>query len=234
MAEDLMQSAGPVPGTHALGGWRAVIFAPVGDGQAPARKRRGTARQRHPRPAVLRPHHPLRLPHRPGYRPGRPSATAEHHLAGDRGVRRGRLRRHRHSAGPGPGRAPLGDRARHRAECRRHGRGERDPHPGPRQQRRAPERNRDQRLLHAFPGAPDRPVHGRHHGGPALSGPGLAAAHRDLHRPGRDGLRGRRSRAAPQRPGQPGHRLGRDRAHPPRLRLTARTAVDRGCARAAR
>ena len=39
MAEDLMQSAGPVPGTHALGGWRAVIFAPVGDGQ---RRRRGS------------------------------------------------------------------------------------------------------------------------------------------------------------------------------------------------
>ena len=37
--EDLMQSAGPVPGTHALGGWRAVIFAPVGDGQ---RRRRGS------------------------------------------------------------------------------------------------------------------------------------------------------------------------------------------------
>jgi uncharacterized membrane protein YbhN (UPF0104 family) len=39
MAEDLMQSAGPVPGTHSLGGWRAVIFAPVGDGQ---RRRRGS------------------------------------------------------------------------------------------------------------------------------------------------------------------------------------------------
>ena len=39
MAEDLMQSAGPVPGTHSRGGWRAVIFAPVGDGQ---RRRRGS------------------------------------------------------------------------------------------------------------------------------------------------------------------------------------------------
>ena len=39
MAEDLMQSAGPVPGTHSLGGWRAIIFAPVGDGQ---RRRRGS------------------------------------------------------------------------------------------------------------------------------------------------------------------------------------------------
>jgi uncharacterized membrane protein YbhN (UPF0104 family) len=39
MAEDLIQSAGPVPGTHSLGGWRAVIFAPVGDGQ---RRQRGS------------------------------------------------------------------------------------------------------------------------------------------------------------------------------------------------
>jgi uncharacterized membrane protein YbhN (UPF0104 family) len=39
MAEDLMQSAGPVPGTHPLGGWRAIFFAPVGDGQ---RRRRGS------------------------------------------------------------------------------------------------------------------------------------------------------------------------------------------------
>jgi uncharacterized membrane protein YbhN (UPF0104 family) len=39
MAEDLIQSAGPVPGTHALGGWRAIFFAPVGDGQ---RRRRGS------------------------------------------------------------------------------------------------------------------------------------------------------------------------------------------------
>ena len=51
-----------------------------------------------------------------------------------------------------------------------------------RQQRRTAGRDRDRRLLHAFPGPSDRCVHGGRDGGAAVPGPGRAAADRDLHR----------------------------------------------------
>ncbi len=39
MAEDLIESKGPLPEEHLLRGWRSFLFAPVGDGQ---RRRRGS------------------------------------------------------------------------------------------------------------------------------------------------------------------------------------------------
>ena len=89
------------------------------------------------------------------------------------------------------------------------------------------QRNRDPRVFRELPGPPDRSVHGGHHGGAAVSGPGPATSHRDLHRARRDGLSRRRSRAAAQRAGQPGHRVGDNGTGPAGLRLPARPPLGR-------
>ncbi len=224
VAEDLM--AAPRPSS--LREWRAVVFAPVGDGQ---RRRRGSDGARLALAVLglvlclLVIHYDSRVDRaiaqviNPPPRSITWLVTVVYQVGsygvGDR-------------ADPaGPGRAPLGGGPRHRAERRSHRRGERDPRPGAGQPRRPPARHRDRRLLPELPGPAARPVHRGRHRGPALPGPGRAAPHRDLHRPGRAGLSRRRARAAAQRAGQPGHRLGRDGRGPAGLRLAARPAVDR-------
>ena len=228
LTEDAPESASPPPEQHLLRGWRSVMFAPVGDGQ---RRRRGSDGVRLAAAVLILVCCLLVI--RYDSRIDRAITQVIHppprsitwlvtvvYQAGSFGVvdRPG---------GTGPARAPLGDRARHRAERGRDGSGERDPDRPARKPRRTAERDRDRRLLHELSRPADRPVHGGRHGGAAVPGARRAAPHRDLHRPGGPGLRRRRPRAAAQRPGEPGHRLGGDGGGPARIRLTARPALGR-------
>ena len=128
MVEDTVKSTGSLPEPHLLRGWRSVMFAPVGDGQ---RRRRGSDGARLVG-AILALACCL-LIIRYNSRIDRAIVQVIHppprsitwlvtvvYEAGSFGV----IDR---PGGTGPGRAPLGGRARHRAERRRHGRGERDP-----------------------------------------------------------------------------------------------------------
>ena len=134
MAEDLIASTGSLPEPRLLRGWRSVLFAPVGDGQ---RRRRGSDGVRLAAAVlalvccVLVIHYDSRIDRaivqviHPPPRSITWLVTVVYD-AGSFGVAIVLV-------AAGPGRAPLGDRARHRAERGRHGGGERDPGPGARQ-----------------------------------------------------------------------------------------------------
>ncbi len=200
---------------------------------APPGKRRRRPGLRAARAGALPAADPVQRADRPGRRPGHPPAAAQHHLAGDRGLR-GRLgRRGGGPGGGGPDRAALGGRARHRAERRRRRGGQRPPGPGTRDERRQARRRDDQRLCPDFPGAADRPGHGGRHGRAALPGPGPAAPRRGRHRPGCPGRRGQRPGAAAQRGGKRGHRLDGRVGGAAAARLAAGPSVRRRRAAAA-
>ena len=235
MTEDVIQSASSPPEQHLLRGWRSVMFAPVGSGQ---RRRRGSDGVRLAAAVLVLVCCLLVI--RYDSRIDRAITQVIHpppwsitwlvtvvYQAGSFGVAVVLV-------ATGPARAPLGGRARHRAERGRDGGGVRDPDRLARKPRRTAGRDRDRRLLHELSRPADRPVHGGRHGGAAVSGARRAAPHRDLHRPGGPGLSRRRSRAAAQRAGEPGHRLGGDGGGPARFRLAARPALGRGRPAAAR
>ena len=228
MTENLAARESSTAEQHLLRDWRSVIFAPVGSGQ---RRRRGSDGVRLAAAALALACCLLVI--RYDSRIDRAITQVIHpppwsitwlvtvvYQAGSVGVVAVLV-------ALGPGRTPVGGRARHRAERGRDGGGVRDLDRPARQPRRPTGRDRDRRLLHALPRRSDRRIHGGGHGLAAVSGARRAAPHRDLHRAGGPGLGRRRSRAAAQRPGEPGHRLGGNGGGPARLRLAARPAFRR-------
>ena len=147
MTENLAARESSTAEQHFLRDWRSAIFAPVGSGQ---RRRRGSDGVRLAA-AVLALVCCL-LVIRYDSRVDRAITQVIH--PPPRSItwlvtvvyQAGFVRRRDRPGGAGPARAPVGDRARHRAERGRDGGGVRDPDRAARQPRRPADRNRDRRL----------------------------------------------------------------------------------------